>query len=178
MALLADLAAFAAHALKDDGVMVVVGNGVILPGMLERLEHRDLRWLAELDLVFHGKPTGSGPPHYMRLHRRPVLVYGQKQFRLSGMDDLLEVPHRDALPWGVTGQEAAMDLLVGRFCRPGQAVCDPVMLDRAGTALGARRMGCTFVGATKIQSCIDGIRVRLARAEKERDDMPAGGPEA
>ena len=40
MPLLADLAAFAAHGLKDDGIMVVVGNGVILPGMLERLVHR------------------------------------------------------------------------------------------------------------------------------------------
>ena len=100
LALLADLAALAAHALKDDGVMVVVGNGIILPRMLERLEHRDLRWLAEFDLVFHGKPTGSGRPHYMRLHRRPVLVYGKGQVRLSGTDDLFEVLPRDALPRG------------------------------------------------------------------------------
>ena len=83
------------------------------------------------------------------------------------MDDLLEVPPRDELPRGATEQEAAMDLLVQRFCRPGQAVCDSVMLDRAGTALGARRLGCTFVGASEFQSCIDSILVRLALAEKE-----------
>ena len=176
--LLADLAAFAAHALKPGGVMVVVGNGVILPRMLERLAHRDLEWLLESDLVFHGDPAGSGRPHYVRLHRRPVLVYGKGPVRLNGMDDLFEVPARDALPRGITEQEAAMDLLVERFCHPGNAICDPIMLDRAGTALAARRLGCTFVGASKLQSCIDGIRVRLDRSEKEREDIPAGGSEA
>ena len=175
--LLAHLASFAAHALKPSGVMVVVGNGIILPRMLERLEHRDLGWLAEFDLVFHGKPVGSGPPHYMRLHRRPVLVYGKGQVRLSGTDDLFEVPPRDALPRGITEQEAAMALLVQRFCRAGNTICDPVMLDRAGTALAARRLGCTFIGATEIQSCSDRIQVRLAQAEKEREDIPASGSE-
>ena len=176
--LLTGLAAFAAHALKATGVMVVVGNGVILPRMLVRLAHQDLRWLAEFDLVFHGKPAGSGRPHFMHLHRRPVLVYGKGRFRLSSMHDLLDVPSPEVLPRGITEHEKAMDLLVERFCHPGQTVCDPVMLDRAGTALAARRLGCTFVGASEIQSCIDGIRVRLALAEKDREGIPAGGPGA
>ena len=66
--LLADLADFAAHALRGAGVMVVAGNGVILPRMLERLAHPDLRWLAEFDLVFHGKPASSGQPHCAPRH--------------------------------------------------------------------------------------------------------------
>ena len=171
--LLTDLAAFAAHALKAGGVMVVVGTGVILPQMLERLTHRDLRWLAEFDLVFHGQPDGSGWPHHMRLHRRPVLVYGKGQLRSRGMHDLVEVPSPEVLPRGITKYEAAMHLLVERFCRPGQTVCDPVMLDRAGVALAARRLSCAFVGASKIQSCIDGIRIRLAIAEEEWEALLA-----
>ena len=171
--LLTDLAAFAAHALKPGGVMAVVGNGVILPRMLERLTHQDLTWVAEFDLVFRGNPVGSGRPHHMRLHRRPVLVYGKAQFTPNGMDDLLAVPSPEVLPQELTQYEAAMDLLVERFCNPGQTVCDPVMLDRAGVALAARRLGCLFVGASKIQSCIDGIRLRLALAEKEREDLLA-----
>ena len=171
--LLTDLAAFAAHALKAGGVMVVVGNGVILPQMLERLTHQDLRWLAEFDLVFHGQPDGSGWPHYMRLHRRPVLVYGKGQLRSRGMHDLVEVPSPEVLPRGITKYEAAMHLLVERFCRPGQTVCDPVMLDRAGVALAARRLGRNFVGASNIQSCIDGIRIRLAIAEEEWEALLA-----
>ena len=163
--LLADLAAFAAHALKANGVMAVVGNGVMLPRMLEQLTHQALKWLAEFDLVFHGKPARSGRPHHMQLHRRPVLVYARGQFGPSGMDDLVEVPSEEALPKGITEHERAMDLLLERFCRPGQTVCDPIMLDRAGTALAARRLGCAFVGASERQSSIDRIRVRLTRAD-------------
>ena len=96
--LLSGLASFAAHALADTGVMVVVGSGLILPRMLEQLAHPDLRWLAEFDLVFHGKPASSGQPHFMHLHRRPVLVYGKGAFRPDGMRDLLEVLPREELP--------------------------------------------------------------------------------
>ena len=173
--LLSDLASFAAHALKGAGVMAVAGNGVILPRMLERLAHPDLRWLAEFDLVFHGKPASSGQPHFMHLHRRPVLVYGKGAFRPDGMRDLLEVLPREGLPGGMTEHEAAMAMVLERFCRPGQTVCDPFMLDRAGTALAARRLGCTFVGGSEMQSSIDRIRVRMARAENERGDPLANG---
>ena len=168
--LLADLSAFAAHALRATGVMVVVGNGVILLRMLEHLAHPDLRWLAEFDLVFHGKPASSGQPRFMHLHRRPVLVYSKGEFRPDGIHDLLEVLPREELPGGMTEHEAAMAVLLKRFVRPGQTVCDPIMLDRAGTALAARRLGCTFLGASEMQSSIDRIRARMARAEDERKD--------
>ena len=173
--LLSGLASFAAHALKGTGVMVVVGSGLILPRMLEQLAHPDLRWLAEFDLVFHGKPASSGQPHFMHLHRRLVLVYGKGAFRPDGMRDLLEVLPREELPGGMTEHEAAMTMVLERFCRPGQTVCDPVMLDRAGTALAARRLGFTFVGSSEMQSSIDRIRVRMARAENERGDPLANG---
>ena len=173
--LLSGLADFAAHALRDTGVMVVVGNGLILPRMLELLKRQDLRWLAEFDLLFHGKPARSGQPHFIYLHRRPVLVYGKGQFRPDGMHDLLEVLPREELSGGMTEHEAAMAVLLERFVRPGQAVCDPIMLDRAGTALAARRLGCTFVGGSEMLSSIDRIRVRMARAENERGDPLANG---
>ena len=172
--LLSALAAFAAHALRDAGVMVVVGNGVLLRQMLERLDHPDITWLPEFDMVFHGPPASSGRPHHMALHRRPLLVYGKGKFRVEGMDDLIEVPPAAELPTGLHRNEAAMALLVERFVRPGQTVCDPIMLDRAGTALAARQLGCTFIGASEIHSSIDRIRVRLARAENEREELLAG----
>ncbi len=61
-------------------------------------------------------------------------------------------------------------MVLERFCKLGQTVCDPVMRDRAGTALAARRLGCIFFGASETQSSIDRIRVRLARAEDERGE--------
>ena len=172
-----DLGAFAAHALKPGGTMVVVGSGVLLTQTMHRLEHPELRSVAELDLVFRGKPINSGPPYFMRLHRRPVLVYRKGQSKLESMDDLFEVPPPEALPWGTSEQETAMAMLVERFVRPGQTVCDPVMMDRAGTALAARRHGCTFIGAERIGSCVDRIRKRLEEAEEDALEQNGTGSE-
>ena len=168
--LLSGLASFAAHALADTGVMVVVGNGLILPRMLEQLRHPDLEWLAEFDLVLQGPPDWSGRPHRIALHRRPLLVYGKGHFPVEGLDDLIEAPPADELPPGLHRNEVAIGMVLELFCKPGQTVCDPVMRDRAGTALAARDMGCIFVGASETQSSIDRIRVRLARAEDKRGD--------
>ena len=63
-----------------------------------------------------------------------------------------------------------MELILERFCRPGQVVCDPAMLNRAGAALAARKLGCRFVGAAAVQSWRDRIHVRLASAEDLRND--------
>ena len=137
LAIFTDLVAFAAHALTPGGVLVIVGSGMFLPRILKNLEHDQLRWMAELDLVFRGEPANSGPPRFMRLHRRSVLVYSRGTFQMNGMDDLFEVPPQGELPDGLSEREMAMALLVERFAKPGQTVCDPVMLDRAGTALAA-----------------------------------------
>ena len=165
LSLFSDLAAFAAHALKTSGVIVVVGSGTLLPRMLERLQHPQLRWVGEWDLLFHGHPARSGPPHWINLHRQPLLVYGKPGFRPNEMDDLIEVPAPDGDPRGTDRNEAAMKLVVERFARPGQVVSDPVMLDRSGTALAARKLGCTFIGADRTPSCVERVRKRLAEVE-------------
>ena len=165
LVILPDLAAFAAHVLTPGGVLVVVVSGMFLPWVLKNLENDQLRWVAEFDLVFHGQPTSSGPPRFMRLHRRSVLVYSKGTFQINGTDDLFDVPPQGELPDGLNERETAMALLVERFAKPGETVCDPVLLDRAGTALAARRRGCIFVGAEKTPSSIDRIRKRLEDAE-------------
>ena len=53
-----DLAAFAAHALKLDGVMVVMNDGMQLPQVLERLNHQDLKWISEFDLQHQAVSVG------------------------------------------------------------------------------------------------------------------------
>ncbi len=156
-------------------MLVVVGGALFLPWILENLKHDQLRWVAELDLVHRGQPGNSGTPRFMRLHRRPVLVYSKGTFRTNEMHDLFEVPPPGALPDGLNEQETAMSLLVERLVRPGQRVCDPIMLDRAGTALAARRHGCTFIGADKTQSCVDRIRKRLEDAESDSKEHPNAG---
>ncbi len=58
-----------------------------------------------------------------------------------------------------------MALIVERFARPGQVVCDPIPLDRASTALAARKHGCYFIGADKDEVNLERIKRSLARDE-------------
>ena len=87
-----DLASFAAHALRPDGVMVVVASASSLPQFLEGLRHPELRWVLEFDMLFGRGHGRSGRPHFVNLRRRPLLVYGKMQFRLTGGDDVIAVP--------------------------------------------------------------------------------------
>ena len=164
LSLLAEVAAFAVHALRPTGVLVVVGNFILLPRMLELLAHPDLRWLGELDLLYDGPPTRSGPPYRMDIHRQPILVYGKDGFHLRGGADLVRVPPPDALTPGLNREEQGMALLVARFAVRGQTVCDPMMQEQAGTAVGAGELGCIFIGATDRQTSVDLVRGRLPAA--------------
>ena len=174
LSMLRDLAHFADRALKPAGVMVVVGHAVLLPVMVERLRHDRLIWAMELDLLEPGLRVSSGPPHRVALHRRPVLVYGKTEFRMNGGTDLIEVAVPDDLPAGPDRDEVAMGLVVARFCGPGQVICDPAMLDQAGTALAARQLGSSFIGASDSRSSVDRIHARLVQAEEEGWVLPIG----
>ena len=168
--LFSDLAAFAAHALRPGGVMAVLANAMRLPAIIGRLTHPGLEWVAEFDYRYGGPPVSSGYPHRVSLGRKPLLIYGKPGFRLQGGNDVIEVPPPDGpamRPQGRQRDDAGMALIVERFARPGQVVCDPVLLDRSSIALAARRHGCIFIGAGTDQSCINRIRDRLARAEAD-----------
>ena len=163
-----DLAVFAAHALKLDGVMVVMNDGMQLPRVLEHLNHQDLKWISEFDLQHQAVSVGVGPPHWITLRRRSLLIYGKPGFRLSGGDNIIALPTPDQLPEGHLQRhllDMAMALIVERFARPGQVVCDPIPLDRASTALAARKHGCFFIGADTNDVNLGRIRRSLARDE-------------
>ena len=51
-----------------------------------------------------------------------------------------------------------MALIFERFVRPGQVACDPIPLDRASTALAAKKHGCYFIGADENDVNLDRIR--------------------
>ena len=161
-----DLAAFAAHALKPEGVMVVMSGVTHLPEVLRQLTHPGLKWVCEFDYRPDGPPANLDFPHRVRLRRSPLLVYGRDRFRLDGGDDVIEAPPLGGISqWDRQRMDAGMALIAERFTRPGQVVCDPVVLDRSSTALAARKHGCTFIGAGKDKSCIDRIWRRLAQEE-------------
>ena len=58
-----------------------------------------------------------------------------------------------------------MALLAAHFAVLGQTVCDPMMQQQAGTALGATEMGRTFIGAADRQISVDRLRSRLSAAQ-------------
>ena len=76
-----ELATFAAHALKPEGVMAVLTSGLQLPFVIERLTHPDLKWMAEFDYR-PPNPSRSGPPMNLTLKRWPLLIYGKRRFHL------------------------------------------------------------------------------------------------
>ena len=167
-----DLAAFAAHALKPDGVMVVMNDDMLLPQVLEGLNHPDLKWISEFDLQHQGVSVPAGPPYWITLRRRSLLIYGKPGFRLNGGDNVIALPTPNQPPEGHLQRnllDEAMALIFERFARPGQVVCDPIPLDRASTALAARKHGCYFIGADK-----DGVNLERIKRSLTRDEGDAG----
>ena len=72
-----------------------------------------------------------------------------------------------------------MALIVARFVRPGQVVCDPIPLDRASTALAAWQHACCFIGADKDDVNLDRIRRSLTRYDGDvgsESNLQAGSP--
>ena len=165
---LTELAAFAAHALKPAGALLVISGMERLPQTLEALQNRDLRWVAEFDYRDNSTTNRSGPPHRIQLRRKPLLVYGKPAFRLPPGDDVIELPPPEEGAGAVRQWQlhnAGVDLIVQRFARPGQLICDPMMLGRASALLAARSLGCPFIGADREASSVARVRRYLAEAE-------------
>ena len=178
-----DLAVFAAHALKPDGVMVVMNNAMQLPQVLERLNHPDLNWISEFDLQHQRVSVGAGSPYWITLRRRSLLIYGKSGFKLNGGDNVIALPTSDELPEEQLRRQwlgLAMALIVERFARPGQVVCDPIPLDKASSALAARKHGCYFIGADTNDVNLERIKRSLARDEgdvRSESNLQAVSPE-
>ncbi len=168
--LFSDLASFAGHALKPGGVMVVMAHAALLPRIIERLSRQELKWILEFDLQFPGPQGRSGYPYRVNIHRRPLLVYAKSGFSLNGGSDVIAVPTPGELSEDRSGWhpvEVAMAMTVERFTQAGQVVCDPSMLGRPGSMLGAMENGCIFIGADRDRSSIDRTREVLRQSQKQ-----------
>ena len=60
---------------------------------------------------------------------------------------------------------AGAELILARFARPGQVLCDPLMLSQASAALAARKLGCPFIGADREATSIARVRRHLEEGE-------------
>ena len=161
---LSDLSDFAAHALKSNGAMFVLADARHLPDILEKLAHPDLNWICSLPYHHPGNGVSLGGPHRLSLKTKLLLVYGKAQFRMEAGEDVLRVPE---LEKGGRGNafsprlDLGMELIVSRFTRAGQIICDPFLLDRTETALAAARQERYFIGAWDDPAGVDRVRQRL-----------------
>ena len=62
-------------------------------------------------------------------------------------------------------KQYCQSLILERFARPGQVICDPIMLGRASVALAARKLGCPFIGADSEEASIARVRRTLEGEE-------------
>ena len=147
-----------------------MAHAPLLPRIIERLSRQELKWVLEFDVQFPGAQGRSGYPYRVNLHRRPLLVYAKPGFSLNGGSDVIAVPapgelSDDRSAWHPV--EVAMAMTVERFTQPGQVVCDPLMLGRPGSMLGAMENGCIFIGADWDRSCIDRTRDVLMQSQRQ-----------
>ena len=158
---LAALAAFAVHALKSTGTMLVLTDVDRLPDTLAGLKHPDLLWVTEFDYRDDAPGYRSGPPHWTRLRRKPLLIYGKQGFRIPAGDNVIELPRSKGGAQGTPPSQrykAGMELIAQRFGRPGLVLCNPFMMGQAGSALAARKLGCRFIGADQNRSALARVR--------------------
>ena len=144
-----DLVEFAAYALKPGGVLLAMSGTSHLPQVLAYLCNTP-------GLTYHWTLNYMMPGGNFRFDTRGVrmgwkpviwLVKGE-----SDGTDRFDVVTAPALTsqdtryheWGQN--EGGFKLLLDRFAFPGQVVCDP-FLGGGTTAVVAREIGCSFIGA-------------------------------
>ena len=164
--MLTHLADFAAHCLKSTGAMFVLVSTENLQGFMDQLRHEDLTWVCA---YHYSHPAGTSPPrspHRLPSNQKLLLVYAKAGFRLGARVDAIRVP---PFPEGADGTrhsprlDVGMELIIDSQTRPGQVVCDPIMLNRSDSAMAAIKLGRVFIGAWEDQASVDRLRGLIAR---------------
>ena len=159
------LSAFAVHALKDGGVLVVVGLSQDLPVLVNGLFTSSLGFVDELGIALDGPPIQlQGLRHDISISQLPALVFGKKSFRPLGLNNQINIPEPGLLPPGLNRTGAAFEELTDIFTRPGQKVCNPAMWGEHWSALAAWKADVTFVGADALETRIAAIWNKLDEA--------------
>ena len=173
------IAEMADHVLSDAGVLVVaVLADALLRGILDRLsrKEREIEFIAEFSLLSPTPFTDLGDPHYTKIRRAALLVFGKRGARLPEGDDIIDVPApaRDMAEGEFMEINDGLPLAVWRFASPGQVVCIPTLQGSCGAVLAALGSGCTVIGADEDQSLID----EVVREASEPADDSSHDPES
>ena len=168
--LFSELGDFAVHALRPEGLMALLADSTLLPEITKRVSRDELRYLIEYDYRFPGRGSKLPHPHRGTVNRQPLLIYGKKRASLPEGPNFIEEPRDDGSAG--SGQptrllEQGMALVASRFLPPGGTGCQPLLLNHAGFAIAARRLGCRFIGASDNPKFIRTLRgqVGVGRGE-------------
>ena len=158
-----DLAEFAVHALKPNGILLAMAGTSHLPDVMNYLCNTE-------NLKYHWTLNYLMPGSSLRFHTRAVrmgwkpviwLVKGKS----DGTDrfDVITAPALSAQDtrfheWGQN--EGGFKLLLELFAFPGQVVCDP-FLGGGTTGVVAKQLGCKIIGADIEKECLDISRLRI-----------------
>ena len=169
---LRELAVFASHALKPDGAMILLCEATRLPEVFRNLRHKDLRFIVEFDYRFDAPTRKLDERHGVELRRMPLLIYGKADFVLEDGDDVIQLPPLDHDPSDSSirrRREGGVAMVVKRFTKPEDMICDPLLVSQTMVVLAAIHRGCRFVGG-----CDDGRRFEYVRDRLIRDDERSG----
>ena len=165
-----DLGDLGVHALAEDGVMAVMVPAPFTGAIILEMAQTDLRLIDVFDYRHPQRPRHLPHPHRVTSRRMPILLYGKGKTILKPGDDFVD----ESSPGfaGDLNREQLLDLglrkLVSRLAKPGDVVCDPVTCGRIGTALGARKEVCSFVGAVEDEKMLERFWGRLYRAVEDQ----------
>ena len=162
--MLRDLASFSAHSLKRTGALLLLVNTQYPPAYVKYLRHDDLAWVCAFHYTHPGRSIHADS-HLIPLTQKLVVVMGKSDFKLNAGYEVISVP---AFSEGAAGNpssprlDVGMELIIQRFTRPGQVVCDPILMGRSETALVVLKHGRIFIGGWHDKTDIERVRARVA----------------
>ena len=169
-----DLGRFAAHALKDGGLLLALGGAMYLPQLHRHLEGVDgiqYHWQ-----FVYSMPGASTPMREPRVHQtcQVLIAYSKGAYTGEWHADLVTMPgveeqKRQLRCWQ---QQAAVTIYaLGRFVVPGLIICDP-MMGSGTTGVASLALGCAFIGSDSAPDCVTRVRKRINDARTAADGRP------
>lgn len=160
--LYADLANFAAHALKDGGAMAVMIGQAYLPEVLKLLEHDELAYRWTMAYLTPGGQAVQVWNAKVNTFWKPVLLHTKGDCKSEWIGDVTRSETNDNDKshhyWGQS--ESGMFDIMNRLVFPNQTICDP-FLGGGTTGVVAVSLGCKFIGIEIDETTAENAKTRI-----------------
>jgi len=154
------LAEFAAHALKESGLCVVMCGAICLPKAIEALSrYLNYVWVLAYEVI--GRNAKLFPLRII-IGWKPILYFvkGKLPDDAPWVFDVIKSPQPEKTDHEWQQNLEAFTELVRRFARPKMVICDP-FCGTGTTGVAALLNGCRFVGLDADSEVLEVARKRL-----------------